>query len=152
LKLWPSDRAKAIIHQTVSMADIVLPSLEDATALTGMHNSKEIAHFYLSLGSKVVVLKLGGNGAFLASEEVIEGVSQLKTQTYAPYRVNSVDMAGAGDTFDGAFVVGYLSGWSMDRCMRFANAAAALTTTGFGAVGPIPSLKEVMSLMKQQEK
>ncbi len=152
LKLWPLDRAKAIIHQTVSMADIVLPSLEDAIALTGMHNPKEIADFYLSLGPRIVVLKLGSEGSLLATEEVIEGVSQTKTQKFLAYRVTSVDMAGAGDTFDGAFVVGYLWGWSLDKCMRFANAAAALTTTGLGAVSPIPRLKEVESLMAQQER
>ncbi len=152
LKLWPLDRARSIIHQTVSLADMVLPSLEDAVALTGMHNTKEIANFYLGLGPRIVILKLGSEGAFLAIEESIEDGSHIKTQTFLPYRVNSVDMAGAGDTFDGAFVVGYLKGWPPEECMRFANAAAALTTTGLGAVSPIPSLKEVKSLMAQQQR
>ena len=147
LKLWPLDRAKAIIHQTVSLADIFLPSLEDATALTGLKDIEEIAHFYLSLGPKVLVLKLGPEGALLAFKED----SRIKTQKFSPYKVEPIDMTGAGDTFDGAFAVGYLSEWPLERCVRFANAAAALSTTGLGAVMPIPKPEAVAALMDQQK-
>jgi 2-dehydro-3-deoxygluconokinase len=151
LKLWPLDRARAVIHQTVSLADIFLPSLEDVTALTGMHDIEEIAHFYLSLGPKVLVLKLGADGALLAFEKERQGRSQIQTQKFPSYKVASIDMTGAGDTFAGAFTVGYLAAWPLERCMRFANAAAALTTTGLGAVMPIPNPKAVSGLMDQQK-
>ena len=59
------------------------------------------------------------------------------------HKVNSVDMTGAGDTFDGGFAVGYLAGWPLEKCVRFANAAAALATTGLGAVAPIPARGKV---------
>jgi len=150
LKLWPLHRAKAIIHQTISMADIVLPSMEDARALTGKTNAEDIVRLYLEMGPEVVVLKLGAEGALLASRKETEGGSAMRLQKFKPYNVESRDMTGAGDTFDGAFVVGYLAGWPLERCMRFANAAAALTTTGLGAVSPIPRLKAVEDLMAQQ--
>ena len=151
LKLWPLDRAKAIIHQTVSLADIFLPSLEDATVLTGIKDVEEIARFYLSLGPKVMVLKLGAEGAFLAFDEELNGLSQIQTQKFPPYKVEPIDMTGAGDTFDGAFAVGYLSEWPLESCVRFANAAAALSTTGLGAVTPIPEPEAVTVLMEQQK-
>jgi 2-dehydro-3-deoxygluconokinase len=151
LKLWPLDRAKAVIHQTVSLADIFLPSLEDATQLTGMHVMEEIAEFYLNLGPKVLVLKLGADGALLAFKEKHKGISQVQTQKFSPYKVESIDMTGAGDTFDGAFAVGYLSAWPLEKCMRFANAAAALSTTGLGAVTPMPKADAVAALMDQQK-
>ncbi len=150
-KLWPLDRARAVIHQTVSLADIFLPSLEDATALTGMQDIEQIARFYLSLGPKVLVLKLGADGALLAFKEELEGLSQIQTQKFSPYKVKSIDMTGAGDTFAGAFVVGYLSAWPLQRCMQFANAAAALSTTGLGAVTPIPGPKAVAALIDAQK-
>ncbi len=147
LKLWPLSRARAIIHQAVAMADIVLPSLEDAAALTGMDNEEEIAQYYLNLGPAVVVLKLGERGALLAVNENADGVAILKTRRFLPYKVNSVDMTGAGDTFDGGFAVGYLAGWPLGKCVKFANAAAALATTGLGAVAPIPTREEVEMLL-----
>ncbi|PZG40927.1 hypothetical protein C1I98_22375 [Spongiactinospora gelatinilytica] len=50
-----------------------------------------------------------------------------------------VDAAGAGDTFDGAFAALLLEGASPVEAARYAVVAAALTTTGPGAVGPIPA-------------
>lgn len=150
LKLWPIHRAKAIIHQTISMADIVLPSIEDAQALNGKKSAEEIVQLYLDLGPEVVALKLGAEGSLLATREKTEDGLRLHVRKFEPFKVNSKDMTGAGDTFDGAFAVGYLAGWPLDRCMRFANAAAALTTTELGAVSPIPRLKSVEDLMAQQ--
>ncbi|MGD2271779.1 MAG: sugar kinase [Desulfobacterales bacterium] len=151
LKLWPLDRARAIIHQTVSLADIFLPSLEDAQVLTGMQDTEQIARFYLSLGPKILVLKLGAEGAVLAFEEERDGLFQIHIQKFSPYKVEPIDMTGAGDTFAAAFVVGYLSAWPLERCVRFANAAAALSTTGLGAVTPIPQPEAVAALMNQQK-
>lgn len=138
-KLWPLERARAIIHETIRHADLVFPSLEDGTALSGLSNPEEIARFYLGLGPRVVVLKLGAEGALLAMEDRI--------QKFSPYKVDFVDGSGAGDTFDAAFVVGYLEGWPAARCVTFAAAAGALTTTGLGAVSPIPKRQQVEGLL-----
>lgn len=150
LKLWPLHRAKAIIHQTISMADIVLPSFEDAQTLSGKKSAEEIVQLYLDLGPEVVALKLGAEGSLLATRKKTEDGLRLDVRKFEPYKVDSKDMTGAGDTFDGAFVVGYLAGWPLERCMRFANAAAALTTAELGAVSPIPRLNAVEALMAQQ--
>lgn len=149
-KLWPLERARAIIHDTFRYADIVFPSLEDARLLTGLSRPEEIADFYLRMGPKVVVLKLGPEGALLATEDDTDGVARCDVRRFAPYKVKAVDMSGAGDTFDGAFVVGYLSDWPLEKCMHFANAAAALTTTGLGCVIPVPGRQEVEALMAEQ--
>jgi 2-dehydro-3-deoxygluconokinase len=141
-KLWPLDRARAVVHETCRRADLVFPSLDDARQLTGLTAADEIATFYLGLGPKVVVIKLGAEGALLATAE--------GRRTFPPYPVDSVDMSGAGDTFDGAFVVRYLAGRPLDECMRFANAAAALTTTGLGCVTPVPRAAAVEALMAGQ--
>jgi 2-dehydro-3-deoxygluconokinase len=141
-RLWPVERARAVIHETFRQADLVFPSIEDARLLTGMSEAEEIARVYLAMGPKAVVMKLGGDGALLATKEGI--------RRFPPFRVPSIDMSGAGDTFDGAFVVGYLSGWPLDQCVRFANAAAALTTTGLGCVTPVPRREQIEALMAKQ--
>ncbi len=143
LRLWPLERARAIIHRAGAMADILLPSLEDARVLTGRDDPEEIARFYLGMGPKVVVLKLGPEGALLATSQ---GMNKIP-----PYCVEVLDTSGAGDAFDAAFAVGYLAGWDLERCARFANAAGALTATGLGVVGSIPRLEQVEALMAGQE-
>ncbi len=141
VKLWSLDRARAIINQTVSMVDLFLPSYEDATALTGIESPESIANYYLDKGPHIVVLKLGAEGALLAARSEDGTTSHM--QRFEPYTVDSVDMTGAGDTFDGAFIVSWLSGQPLESCVRFANAAGALVTTGLGAVTPIPRKSEV---------
>ena len=147
LKLWPIERARAIIHETVAMADLFLPSYEDATALTGLESPESIAQFYLDRGPKIVVLKLGAEGALLATNST--GGSPGILKRFKAHSVNPVDMTGAGDTFDGAFAVSWLTGQPLDHCVRFANAAGALVTTGLGAVNPIPRKEQVEAFMTQ---
>jgi 2-dehydro-3-deoxygluconokinase len=78
----------------------------------------------------VVVLKLGAQGCLVSDgtrRERIEG-----------HPVQSVDATGAGDCFDGAFLARTLAGDDAFAAARYANAAAALATTGYGAVAPLP--------------
>lgn len=96
LKLWPLARARAIIHATIPLCDVVLPSLEDATVLTGIEDADAIVDFYLSLGVPLVVLKMGREGALVATTR---GRRRVLGRSVA-----TVDATGAGDTFDGAFL------------------------------------------------
>ncbi len=61
--------------------------------------------------------------------------------------VEAVDATAAGDTFDGAFLAEYLIGRDALAAARYANAAAALSTTGYGAVAPMPTRAEVEALL-----
>ena len=102
----------------------------------------EIADFYLELGAPMVALKMGSDGALLACPD--------KRIRIAPHRVQSVDATGAGDTFDGAFLARLLEGDDPETAARYANVAAALSTTGYGAVTPIPRKDAVMAALKAQ--
>ena len=64
--------------------------------------------------------------------------------------VRSVHTFGMRFAIDAAFVARYLTGRSLDECMRFANAAAALTTTGLGCVLPVPKAAEVEALLARK--
>lgn len=139
LKLWSLERAKAIINATVPVCDIFMPSLEDAQTLTGLEKPEEIVYYYHSMGVSTVILKLGKNGVM-----VYDGCQA----TIIPgYVVETVDQTGAGDTFDGAFCARYLQGATLLDAARYANAAAALSTRGYGAVSPIPYTEEVEAFL-----
>ena len=135
LKLWPAARARAIVLETVSLADYCLPSLEDATTLLGDQPPDALVDALLERGAGCVALKLGPDGVLVATREERERVAGL--------RVDTVDATGAGDTFDGAFVAQRLRDAPLAQAARWANAAAALSTRGYGAVDPIPTRSEV---------
>ena len=140
LKLWPRARAAAVMHTAIAEADICLPSLDDATELTGLHDADAIADFYLKL-CPVALLKLGRAGAMVAT--------RTSRTRIAPHQVQVVDATGAGDTFAGAFLARHLAGDTLEQAARYANAAAALSTTGYGAVAPIPRPDAVNALLRR---
>ncbi len=61
----------------------------------------------------------------------------------APYPVQALDATGAGDCFGGAFMAELMRGSDPFAAARYANVAAALSTTGYGAVEPIPIRNQV---------
>lgn len=130
LKLWPLARARAIVRASVALADWVLPSLDDARVLFDEETPDAIVDALHALGVPTVVLKLGAEGCLVSDGR--------RRERLAGHRVDSVDATGAGDCFDGAFAVRALAGDDPFRAARYANIAAALATTGFGAVAPLP--------------
>ena len=141
LKLWPLDRARASIHEALRLADIALPSLEDAEQLTGLGDRNAIADFYLGLGPSVVALKLGKEGVLVATAD---------RRGVVPGRpVEAVDTTGAGDTFGGSFLARLIQGDDPFAAADYANAAAAQSTLGRGAVGPIPRREQVEVFMAE---
>ncbi len=130
MRLWPIDRARAVIHAAASLAHILKTSIEDATALTGLTDAGKIADYYLGHGARIAIVTQGGAGALVATPD--------KRQQIAAIKVAPLDATGAGDTFDGAFLAEYLQHGDPFAAARYANAAAGLATEGYGAVAPMP--------------
>lgn len=66
----------------------------------------------------------------------------------SPISVQTVDSAGAGDSFRGGLIYGFLQRWGDDEKVRFASALASLVcTTTPGCVNP-PSLEQVRELLE----
>lgn len=140
LRLWPLPRARALIGEAAGMADYFFPSIEDARALSGLEEPRAILDWAHRLGAKVVFLKLGAEGAIASDGARSDPIAALK--------VDAVDTTGAGDCFCGAALARLAAGDSIWDAARYANAAAALATTGFGAVAPMPSVEAVRRVMR----
>lgn len=140
LKLWPLARARALICAAAGSADYFFPSIEDARMLSGLEDTGAILDWAHGLGAKTVFLKLGAEGAIASDGAKRERIPGL--------RVRAVDATGAGDCFCGAALARLAAGDSVWDAARYANAAAALATTGFGAVAPLPRPAGVFSLLR----
>jgi 2-dehydro-3-deoxygluconokinase len=138
-RLWPLARARAVIHATVALADYFLLSMEDAEALCGEKDADAILDWCHAAGAEVVALKLGAGG--------VVGSDSRRREKIAGHTVNCVDATGAGDCFAGALLARMAAGDDFWEGLRYANAAAALATTGFGAVAPLPHPDAVRRLL-----
>jgi sugar/nucleoside kinase (ribokinase family) len=85
-----------------------------------------------------LVVTLGREGAV-----ALDGDRFLHSPGFA---VQAVDTTGSGDVFRAGFIVGVLSGWPLERTLRLANAAAALSCTRLGAMTGIPTINEALAL------
>jgi sugar/nucleoside kinase (ribokinase family) len=65
------------------------------------------------------------------------------------FEVHAVDTTGAGDVFRGGFIFGLLQEWPVDRALRFANAAAAVSCTRTGALDGVPGREDVERLLER---
>jgi 2-dehydro-3-deoxygluconokinase len=107
--------------------------------LTGLTDPDAMLDFYLRLGSKVVVLKMGEAGAYVATSD-----ARVRIPVYP---VVPVDATGAGDTFCGSFLARILAGDGPEAAARYAGVAAALKCMGYGAVEPIPRAEAVWAAL-----
>jgi 2-dehydro-3-deoxygluconokinase len=139
--LWPRDRAGAITRATMALADWCLPSRDDAEWLFGTGEPDAVVDACRRAGARGIVYKRGADGCV-----VDDGRARV---SIAAHRVNAVDATGAGDCFDGAFVARLAAGDDPFAAAGYANAAAALATTGFGAVEPLPRPADVERLLRR---
>lgn len=141
LRLWPLDRARAVLREALCHADLFLPSMDDMQHLTGNDDPERTLDWIRDAGATgVVVLKLGKDGSI---------IDDGKTRTpVAALRVDAVDATGAGDCFAGSLLARRCQGDDWADAVRYANVAAALSTLGYGAVDPLPRAEQVLAKLR----
>lgn len=119
--------------------DYALPSLEEARKLTGREKPSEIAKVFLDAGVQVVGIKLGEQGAYVATRNGDElNVPALP--------VPVTDTLGAGDAWAAGFLCGLVRGWDLAKTLRFANATGACCVQALGATTGIRSFEDTCAL------
>jgi 5-dehydro-2-deoxygluconokinase len=99
----------------------------------------DAAEALLELGPELAIVKLGARGVLARSAD--------ERCVVPPVEIEVVNGLGAGDAFGGALCHGLLSGWPLERTIRFANAAGALVAGRLGCADDMPALEEVEELV-----
>jgi len=126
--------------------EILSPNETETATLCGIfpdsdENCKKAAEILAKrTNAKHIVLKLGEKGAVHYSN------GQLTH--YPAHKVNAVDTTAAGDVFTAAMTVKYLEHGDLPEAIKYANIAAALTVSKAGAQQSIPTVQEVMAVIK----
>jgi 2-dehydro-3-deoxygluconokinase len=136
--LWSVQAGLQAATSALSYCDVFFPSVDEVRLLTGLGSATDIINWAHSGGARLVALKLGADGCL---------VSSGGKQTHVPsVQVDCVDATGAGDCFAGAFLSRLCAGQAPTGAAAFANAAAALSTQGYGAVAPLPRKENLAGL------
>lgn len=139
LKLWPLARAREVLSHAVGLCDLFLPSQDDMSALIGQDQPEAQLAWAQELGAPTTVLKLGAQGCQVRH--------QGQTWRLLGMTVPALDATGAGDCFAGNLLARHCAGDDWVQAARYANAAAALSVQGYGAVEPLPRPAAVQALL-----
>ena len=145
--LWNFAPARPFDLAYLSKVTILVANEGEAEHLCGqpvrsVADAERAAQAILARGVTHVVVTLGEKGACFANADESFHVSA--------FAVDTVDTTAAGDTFCGALAVAWVEGKSFQETVRFATAAAALTTTKLGAQPSIPARQAIDTFLGQQ--
>ena len=140
--------ARDIPDQLLRLASYVTPNEGELARLVGapvadepsMADIDAQAARLIARGSARVLAKLGARGARLITAD---GAAEWPARHVTP-----VDTTAAGDAFNGALAVALAEGADLDRAVRFATTAAAISVTRHGAQPSMPSRAEVDALAR----
>jgi ribokinase len=97
------------------------------------------ARMLATSADQIVVVTLGALGAL--------AVRGAQTFRIAPRTANAIDTVGAGDCFCGALAARLDAGADLDSALRFANAAASLSTERAGAAPAMPTMAQILAAL-----
>ncbi|SFR13489.1 MULTISPECIES: ribokinase [unclassified Paenibacillus] len=123
--------AREVEESVIANATYITPNEHEAAIMFKDMSLQEALRKY---PNKLFVTE-GSNGV-----RFFDGEQEVVVPTY---KVEAVDTTGAGDTFNAAFAVALAEGNSLADSVKFANRAASLSVTKFGAQGGMPTRREV---------
>jgi 5-dehydro-2-deoxygluconokinase len=127
---------KALTHVTVAVGN-----REECEIAVGESNPHKAADALLDLGVELAIVKQGPRGVL--------GKTRHSSITVSPNEVDVVNGLGAGDAFGGSLCHGLLNGWSLEKTLRYANAAGAIVAGRLECSTAMPTAAEVAELAEQ---
>jgi 5-dehydro-2-deoxygluconokinase len=143
-ELWPDVRGYGLaVRSLLPLVDIVLGTSEEVSAafLTGC--TEEAIERVLAAGPEALVLKRGARSTLVHARghQVVEAPT---------FKVEVLNVLGAGDAFAGGFLYGYLKGWDFYRAARMGNACGAIVVTRHGCANFMPYEQEALAFIEER--
>lgn len=141
--------------ELLSLVTYLIPNEQEASTETGLplgmdgdairkDDLQKIAAALRSKGAEHVIITLGSNGSAAAEADGVHYIPCVHMDHVA-------DPTAAGDSFVGALSVGLTVGLSQEEALAFASHTAAITVSRMGAMPSLPTLDEVIALLKERD-
>ena len=138
---WRSrEEASARIGSAIAHATIAVGNREECAVAVGTDDPRAAAQRLRDRGVELAIVKLGGDGVLLSSDE--------GERVIAPPPIQVLCGLGAGDAFGGALAHGLLNEWSHERTIAFANAAGGIVASRLLCSQAMPYEQEVVELLE----
>jgi 5-dehydro-2-deoxygluconokinase len=133
---WESQElAREQVGALLPHVTVAVGNREECETAVGESEPDRAADALLERGVELAIVKQGPKGVLArTADERVE---------VPPFPVDVVNGLGAGDAFGGALCHGLLSGWPLERILRFANVAGAIVASRLECSSAMPTEDEV---------
>ncbi|MGY3201794.1 5-dehydro-2-deoxygluconokinase [Streptomyces sp. TE5632] len=130
------DQARPFYQEALRHTTVAVGNLDEVEVATGVREPHAAARALLAAGVELAVVKQGPKGVLAVS-------ATGESAEVPPLPVNVLNGLGAGDAFGGSLCHGLLAGWSLERTMRYANAAGAIVASRLECSSAMPTEDEI---------
>jgi ribokinase len=134
--------ARALPDEMLSAVDVLTPNENEAARMLGEQVDAPLEAL-IARGVRHIVMTCGAEGCAV--------ISKGERQRVAGFQVEAIDTTGAGDCFNAALAVALARGQTLTDAAQYANAAAALAVTHFGAQIAMPTDEEVREFWQARQ-
>ena len=133
---WSSrEEARGWVQEALPYATVAVGNLDECDTAVGERTPARAVAALHARGVDLAIVKQGPDGVLAATR-----TEQVEVP---PVPVEVVNGLGAGDAFGGALCHALLSGWDLERAMRFCNAAGAIVASRLSCSDAMPTVDEV---------
>lgn len=137
-----------ISDELLKKVDVFTPNEVEASILSNIDiktkdDVAKTAEFFLDKGVKNVIITLGADGAYIATQSKKVSIPSIK--------VKVVDTTGAGDAFNGGLATALAEGKDIFEAAIFANIVAGLSVTKIGTAPAMPFRKDIEEFIENNK-
>jgi sulfofructose kinase len=136
-----ANRYRPELKRLLPLTDICIVAKDFADNYTGETEISESSGLLLKEGPEIVVVTDGINGSWVRTKD---GLSLHQPAFLFP---STVDTTGCGDSYHGAFLLGLLKGFPVEKAAILASAVAAMDTQQLGGRSALPRFDEVLNFL-----
>lgn len=138
---WDPSEQWEIPPELWKLVDVFLPNENEICLLSGRNAPEEALEYFRRI-VPLVVMKRGEKGAVAASERELAALPTVPTKV--------ADTVGAGDSFDGGFLYGFLRGWPLEKALRLGILCGSHNVSCFGGYAGQLTQEEAQNLLKEK--
>ncbi|HEY0802568.1 MAG TPA: PfkB family carbohydrate kinase, partial [Steroidobacteraceae bacterium] len=137
------------LQAVLPLCDLVVGTEEELCILGGSVETVAAIQNIRTRTTATVVCKLGNRGCVAFPNDIPD---TIELGSIVPgFKVNVLNVLGAGDAFMGAFLRGWLKDASLLECCRLGNAGGAIVVSRHGCAPAMPTWQELQLFMSTRE-
>ena len=143
-------RVTESLQSALPLCDLVIGTEEEFCILGGSVDTMAAIRNVRTRTAAILVCKRGGQGCVAFERDIPDSIEQ--GLVVPGFKVDVLNVLGAGDAFMGGFLRGWLRGEALAECCRFGNACGAMVVARHGCAPAMPTWPELQLFLSAENR